>query len=85
MGRMYIAPFDGLSVTTDSTQDIWEITAGSGYWSVDSAVPVLGGTARATAVRVRWPGGQWESFGTAQASHCPSRFIGTPGREGAEG
>ena len=29
MGRMYIAPFDGLSVTTDSTQDIWEITAGS--------------------------------------------------------
>jgi len=29
MGRMYIAPFDGLAVTTDSTQDIWEITAGS--------------------------------------------------------
>ncbi len=29
MGRMYFAPFDGLAVTNDSSQDIWEITAGS--------------------------------------------------------
>lgn len=29
MGRMVICPFDGLSVTADATQDIWELTAGS--------------------------------------------------------
>lgn len=44
-------------VFPDGAGPVREITAGSGYWSVDSAVPVLGGTARATAVRVRWPGG----------------------------
>ncbi|HIE61861.1 MAG TPA: hypothetical protein EYQ02_09530 [Microbacterium sp.] len=35
-----------------------EIAAGSGYWSVDGAVQVLGGAALAEAVRVRWPGGR---------------------------
>ncbi len=35
-----------------------EIAAGSGYWSVDGAVQVLGGVALAEAVRVRWPGGR---------------------------
>jgi hypothetical protein len=34
-----------------------EIHAGSGYWSQDSAVQVLGGFEAATAVSVRWPGG----------------------------
>ena len=29
MGRMVICPFDGLSVTADATQDIWELTAGA--------------------------------------------------------
>ncbi|MEZ4457696.1 MAG: CRTAC1 family protein [Gemmatimonadales bacterium] len=34
-----------------------EVQAGSGYWSQNGAVQVLGGTG-ATAVRVRWPGGR---------------------------
>ncbi len=34
------------------------ISAGSGYWSQDSHVPVLGPAAGATAVQVRWPGGK---------------------------
>jgi hypothetical protein len=34
-----------------------EIRAGSGWWSQDSAVPVLASPAPATAVVVRWPGG----------------------------
>jgi len=29
MGRIVFAPFDGLAVTNDSSQDIWEITAGA--------------------------------------------------------
>ena len=29
MGRMVIAPFVDLAVTSDATQDIWEITAGA--------------------------------------------------------
>ena len=33
-----------------------EVQAGSGYWSQDSAVPVLGGAA-AEKIWVRWPGG----------------------------
>jgi hypothetical protein len=35
-----------------------EVRAGSGTWSQDGAVQVLGGRERATAVRVRWPGGR---------------------------
>jgi hypothetical protein len=35
-----------------------EIHSGSGYWSLDSAVPVLGLTAAPKAVRVTWPGGR---------------------------
>lgn len=35
-----------------------EITAGSGYWSQNGAVQVLGMTATPTAVWVRWPGGK---------------------------
>jgi hypothetical protein len=35
-----------------------EVHAGSGYWSQDSAVQVLGGTARPDRIWVRWPGGQ---------------------------
>jgi enediyne biosynthesis protein E4 len=34
-----------------------EIHAGSGYWSEDSAVEVLGGAQAATQLWVRWPGG----------------------------
>ena len=33
------------------------VTAGSGYWSSDSPVQVLGGRAKAGYVRVRWPSG----------------------------
>ncbi len=35
-----------------------EIHAGSGYWSQDSAVQIMGGLERATHIVVRWPGGQ---------------------------
>ncbi|MST93884.1 MAG: hypothetical protein EXS33_01185 [Pedosphaera sp.] len=35
-----------------------EIHAGSGYWSQDGAVPVMGGTERPTQIVIRWPGGQ---------------------------
>jgi hypothetical protein len=35
-----------------------EIHAGSGYWSQDSAVSVLGGIESAVALEVRWPGGK---------------------------
>jgi hypothetical protein len=35
-----------------------EVHAGSGYWSQDSAVTVLGERAVPTHVSVHWPGGQ---------------------------
>ncbi|MBI4325270.1 MAG: CRTAC1 family protein [Chloroflexi bacterium] len=35
-----------------------EIRAGSGYWSQDSSVLVLGTAAPPTAIQVRWPGGR---------------------------
>ena len=35
-----------------------EIHAGSGYWSQDGAVSVLGKAEEPTQLRVRWPGGK---------------------------
>jgi len=35
-----------------------EIHAGSGYWSEDSAVQVLGTPEPPTQIQVRWPGGK---------------------------
>lgn len=35
-----------------------EVHAGSGYWSQDSAVQIMGKKSTATAVEVRWPGGK---------------------------
>jgi hypothetical protein len=35
-----------------------EVHAGSGYWSTDGAVQVLGKSAEPTALWVRWPGGK---------------------------
>jgi hypothetical protein len=35
-----------------------EVHAGSGYWSEDSAVQVLGTPAPPTRLEVRWPGGK---------------------------
>ena len=35
-----------------------EIHAGSGYWSQDSAVQVLGRPEPPTQIQVRWPGGR---------------------------
>jgi hypothetical protein len=35
-----------------------EIRAGSGWWSQDSAMPVLATPAAASAIQVRWPGGR---------------------------
>ena len=39
-----------------------EIHAGSGYWSQDGAVQVLGMPERPTQVQVRWPGGSRSSL-----------------------
>ena len=35
-----------------------EVHGGSGYWSQDSVVEVLGVSGKVTAVEVRWPGGK---------------------------
>ena len=35
-----------------------EIHGGSGYWSQDSAVPIMAMPGEATEVWVRWPGGK---------------------------
>jgi hypothetical protein len=35
-----------------------EVHSGSGYWSQDSAVPVLGTPSNPIAIQVRWPGGK---------------------------
>jgi hypothetical protein len=35
-----------------------EVRAGGGYWSTDGSVTVLALPEGATALRVRWPGGQ---------------------------
>ena len=42
----------------DKMGPLREIHAGSGYWSQDSAVQVLGKSAEPTALWVRWPGGK---------------------------
>ncbi|MFI5228190.1 MAG: FG-GAP-like repeat-containing protein [Gemmatimonadales bacterium] len=42
----------------DSMGPVREVQAGSGYWSQNGAVQVLGLSGTATAVWVRWPGGQ---------------------------
>jgi hypothetical protein len=42
----------------DKMGPLREIHAGSGYWSQDSAVQVLGKAAEPTALWVRWPGGK---------------------------
>jgi hypothetical protein len=39
-----------------------EIHAGSGYWSQDGAVPVLGAEAAPDGLWVRWPGGRTTSI-----------------------
>ena len=41
-----------------SVGPVREIRSGSGYWSSDDAVQVLGVSGEPTAVRVRWPDGR---------------------------
>ena len=41
----------------ERTGPLREVHAGSGYWSQDSAVQILGGNERPSQVIVRWPGG----------------------------
>ena len=53
-----------------------EIQAGSGYWSENGAVQVLGRASEATALWVRWPGGGTQEFALARgqreiAVHAP--------------
>ncbi len=53
MGRIYIAPFVGLAVTTDSSQDIWEITAGSGNKVIIHGFELTSGSIAAEIVNLR--------------------------------
>jgi hypothetical protein len=48
-----------------------EVHGGSGYWSEDGAVQVLGeeGGATATAVWVRWPGGRMTETSVPHGTH----------------
>ena len=47
---------------------IREVRAGSGYWSQDGAVQVMGMTSEPTAVWVRWPGGEETETALAPAA-----------------
>jgi hypothetical protein len=42
----------------DRMGPVREVQAGSGYWSQNGAVQVFGLSGPATAIRVRWPGGE---------------------------
>ena len=53
-----------------------EIHLGSGYWSVDGAVQVLGGAAEAVGLEVRWPDG---STGSVDFSPGIDELVVTPG------
>jgi hypothetical protein len=46
-----------------------EIHAGSGYWSQDSAVQVLGVLPEPRQLWVRWPGGQTNTFDVPKGAH----------------
>jgi hypothetical protein len=46
-----------------------EVHAGSGYWSQESAVAVLGMPEPATAVWVRWPGGKVQEVAVPSGTH----------------
>ncbi len=65
-------------VRADGTRGpVREIHAGSGYWSQDGAVQVLGGLEEATALEVAWPGGLSQTLplepGTLEISLSPPR------------
>jgi hypothetical protein len=60
-----------------------EIHAGSGYWSSDGAVQVLGLGGRPTGVWVRWPGG--EETLTGVGSGAGDVTIRMPNADGAGG
>jgi hypothetical protein len=46
-----------------------EVHAGSGYWSQDSAVQVLGTPETPTALWVRWPGGKTQEIAVPAGAH----------------
>jgi hypothetical protein len=54
-----------------------EVHAGSGYWSQDSAVPVLATPEPPTTVWVRWPGGK--SFTVAVPANSAELQVGIDG------
>ncbi|MEK7685299.1 MAG: ASPIC/UnbV domain-containing protein, partial [Verrucomicrobiota bacterium] len=55
-----------------------EIHAGSGYWSQDGAVQVMGIPVSPTHVQVRWPGGK--AVTSAVAANASEISIDTEGR-----
>lgn len=54
-----------------------EIHAGSGYWSQDSVVQVLGGSETPTRVWVRWPGGKITTSDVPAAAEIKIGFDGS--------
>jgi hypothetical protein len=46
-----------------------EVHCGSGYWSQDSAVQVMGTPEPPTAVWVRWPGGKAQQVDVPRGAH----------------
>ena len=52
----------------DRRGPVRSIQAGSGYWSQDAAVPVLGLSAPPVALWIRWPGGKEQTIPVADAS-----------------
>lgn len=54
-----------------------EIHAGSGYWSQDSVVPVLGGSEAPTRVWVRWPAGRVTTSDVPAAAEITIGFDGS--------
>jgi hypothetical protein len=50
----------------DTLGSLREVQAGSGYWSQNGAVQVLGRARRAPGLWVRWPGGREQSFPLAE-------------------
>jgi enediyne biosynthesis protein E4 len=46
-----------------------EVHAGSGYWSQDSAVPVLATPSAPSQLWVRWPGGKTNSVAVPADAH----------------
>lgn len=96
MGRMYSVPFENLSVTNDSDQDIWEIVNGSGVALILHHFELYSATTSDERVRLRLlrrsttgSGGTactevaLDGGNTVAAAAAVSQLVTTPGTAGA--